>query len=597
MKTRRVALGLAALLVAATLGVYGGVLGHSFLNWDDWEYVTGNPLVLGRRYAELLRSTVAFNFHPLTMLTLAWNVGDVLSPRPFLATNVALHAIDALLVFRLAWLLSGGRLLVGFFVALLFGIHPMHVESVAWIAERKDVLYALFFHAAAIAYWSYLERAAPGRLLLAFALFVLSCLAKGMAVTFPLVMVLLDLWKGRTVLERRALLEKIPFFAVALLFALIALDVQAGGNFHGLVSAPGRAPALTFAQPLTPLQRIAYPASGYAMYLWRLWVPLGLCPFYPYPGAAAAHDPSYLLGPLFLLATLAVAAFDLRRGRRVAFAVGWYVITIAPVLQWIPVGAALMADRYAYVPYLGPTFLWAMGLEAARQRSRALGVTLWCASVALAALFFVVSVRQVATWRDDETLWTRAIEVQPSGVAFIARGNGRLLARRFREAMSDFHAARAVAAPPADVFDGLGNAYAGLRSCDSSLAMYDRALAVDSSRAVTYRNRALAESRCGQPREALADLDRALAIAPADAWAIYGPRGYVHKAMGQYREAVADFDRALAISARDPVTLYNRGFCLRQLGDRAGAVADFRAVLALDPGHAAARAQLEELER
>src|SRR5438132_6301020 len=173
------------------------------------------------------------NYHPLTMLSLAWNVSAPLSPRPFLATNVALHALDTLLVFWLAFLLGGGHIAVAAITALLFGIHPMHVESVAWVSERKDVLYAFFFLAAAIAYWLHLGGGSRRLLPLAFALFVLACLSKGMAVVFPLVMVLLDVWKRRPPLAWRAVLEKLPFVAVALLFGAIALDVQAGGDFHG----------------------------------------------------------------------------------------------------------------------------------------------------------------------------------------------------------------------------------------------------------------------------------------------------------------------------------------------------------------------------
>src|SRR6185295_6514813 len=168
----------------------------------------------------------------------------------------------------LVLLLSGRRILPAFFAALLFGIHPMHVESVAWISERKDVLYCFFFLAACITYWRYLEKRAAPWLLATFVLFVLSCLSKGMAVVFPVVMMLLDFWKRRPVLEARSLIEKAPFFAVALLFGLIAMNVQAGGDFHGAFTRVDKGlKGLADTLPVTPLQRLTLPCYGYLMYV------------------------------------------------------------------------------------------------------------------------------------------------------------------------------------------------------------------------------------------------------------------------------------------------------------------------------------------
>src|SRR5262249_40382385 len=156
-----------------------------------------NALVQHHDTVTLVRAVVSSNYHPLTMLSLSWNASVPLTPRPFLLTNALLHAINAGLVFWLVLLLAGGRLFPAFWAALFFGSHPMHVESVAWIAERKDVLYVALFLGAAIAYWRYLTTRQRPWLAVTFLLFLLSCFAKGMAVVFPLVLVLMDVWQRR----------------------------------------------------------------------------------------------------------------------------------------------------------------------------------------------------------------------------------------------------------------------------------------------------------------------------------------------------------------------------------------------------------------
>jgi tetratricopeptide (TPR) repeat protein len=399
------------------------------------------------------------------------------------------------------------------------------------------------------------------------------------------------------VLERRAVLEKLPFFALALLFGAIALDVQAGGNLHGwLRVADHPSPALGPLASRTLVQRTAVACYGYAMYVWKLFVPLGLCAFHPYPPPGTARGAGYAAAALFLVATLMVAVWDARRSRVLAFGIGWYFITVAPVLQWVQVGSAILAERYTYLPYIGLCFAWAMGMQAALDRNRALGAGLWGASVLFGMFLSAATLRQIETWKDSEALWTRTIEVHPTdGTRYVWRGMSRVDDGRMSEALGDFRVAMSLGAASADLFDGLGNAYCGLGKCDSSLAMYHRALELEPGRGNSYRNRAVAYLRLGRAREALADLDRALELMPEHAALLWGPRGYAFKLLRDYPRAVAEFDRAIAADPRDPVSFYNRGFCRLMLGDRAGAAEDFRAVLRLDPGNAAARQQLHGL--
>jgi hypothetical protein len=340
----------AAAVVAVTIAAFAGSFGHDFVSLDDPTLVSQNPLVQEQRYDVLLTANVNNSYHTLTMRPLAANASQPLTAKPFLVTNVLLHALNTALVFWLAYLLSRRRIAVALVTALLFGIHPMRVESVAWVSSRKDVLYVCFLLAGLIAYWRYLARRAWPWLAAAFGLFVLSCLSKGMAVVFPLLLVLLDWWHGRRVLETRALLEKVPFLAVSLLFGLIALDAEAGRDFHGSFTVVDRhLKAVMGTSGFSPLQRVAFPTYGNMTYLWPVVAPTDLCVLYPYPAPAEAAHPKYALSILVFAGTVAVAAWGLRRARPVAFGLGWYLLAILPVLQWVPIGASMLADRMTYL--------------------------------------------------------------------------------------------------------------------------------------------------------------------------------------------------------------------------------------------------------
>jgi len=587
----------ALLAVAAiTVAAYAGAFDNAFVQWDDPMYIVDNPSVLHKRYDVLTRAVFGSNYHPLTMVSYALNVSEPLSPRPFIVTNVIVHAVNTGLVFWLSFLLSRRRLSVAILVALLFGIHPMHVESVAWISERKDVLYVFFLLTGAIAYWGYLEKRTPARLGLTFLLFLLSCLSKGMAVVFPVLMVLLDYWKRRPIFEKRAILEKIPFFAIALLFGLIALNVQSAGDFHGLlIPNQDNLRAMAETTPFSTIQRITMPTYGHMMYVLKLFVPIPLAGIYPYPSTPAeANHVKFLISFLFFLATLAIVAWDARRTRVLAFGVGWYLVCVLPVLQWIPVGSAIMADRYSYLSYFGLLFALAMGIASVTEKRRALRGAVWVGCAVLATFLFVRTVAYVETWRDTDTLWTTVIKSSPrSALAYATRGNLRGRAGRIREALGDLQTARMLDPGREDVYEDLGNAYAGLGQPDSALAMLDQAVRIAPTLGRARSNRAILYLRLGRPTEALSDLAKAQELAPETAGRLHFSRGNGYLQLGRFREAVAEFDRAVEIGDGGADAFFNRGLCKLEMGDRAGAAADFRGALRLDPGHAGAIAQLK----
>ena len=439
----------AALVVLVVLA-YAPALDNGFVYWDDQNYVSRSAMVDPGQtsLADVFTHSTLKNYHPLTILTWRWNAEPCADcafgypPRAFVAWNLVLHALNSLLVFLLTWRLSGRNAFVGLFSATVFALHPMHVESVAWISQRKDVLSAFFLLAALIAHDRFLEeryaaprRAGLGWLGATLGLFLMACLSKPTGVMFPLLMLLLDFWRNpegtplealRATLAPRKLAEAAPFFALSLLFGLVALDLSGGGDFHGLLPEAGGDPNPSALRGFTALQRAHFASYGFVTYLVKLVAPVNLSPWYAYPVEQDYHRSSVYGWTLVIaIGLLAVTAWSLGRGRLLAFGVGFYAIAVAPVLQVVAVGWALMADRYTYLPYIGPAFVigtWLSRWAGERPRRRWPRVHALTAVVAVA---WVAQTRQqVDVWHDSEALWTRVIELYPDEVLpYTSRGN------------------------------------------------------------------------------------------------------------------------------------------------------------------------------
>jgi protein O-mannosyl-transferase len=345
-------------LVVSVFIAFSGGFNNEFVNWDDQNYVYQNPIVKNPtgHWGTAWSSHVALNYHPLTMTSLMINSAlfGIESARSYIVTNTIIHLLNVLFVFWFALLLlknkseillpkAGKPLFVAFVTALLFAIHPMRVESVIWVSERKDVLYSFFFLAACINYLKYLDSEKNRKYLIySFFLFLASCLSKGQAVVLPIVFLLLDYWRERK-FERNVFVEKIPFLVLSLLFGLIAVSVQGGGNFGGLLHVEGIAGTAMNAAPKGSIfSNILYAGYGFMMYCYHLVIPFKLSSLYPYRAPEESH-PEYFLGLMAMLIVICVGIFNYGRNKIITFGIGFFLITIALVLQLLQVGGAIMA--------------------------------------------------------------------------------------------------------------------------------------------------------------------------------------------------------------------------------------------------------------
>jgi hypothetical protein len=335
------ALALLIILVLTCI-VYIPVLSAGFVNWDDPDYVTDNPIIKDFSNLEMMFTRpVQGNYHPLTMLTLALNYSlSGFEPWSYHVFNLIFHLVNCFLVFRLAMVLSGNNLIIAFTTSLLFGIHPMHVESVAWVSERKDVLYSLFFLAGLISYTKYVDTDSRKNYVLTIIFLILSLLSKPAAVIFPVVLFCIDLLRKRS-FDIRLLTEKIPFFLLSLIMAYITYTAQqekgatAGADIFGLGT------------------RILMGFYGIMMYFIKMVLPIDLSPFYPFAPVNKDLPATYYIAPLFSLALFVLIFYSLKRNRVVAFGILFYLANLLLVLQFIPIGSAIIADRYTYLPYIG----------------------------------------------------------------------------------------------------------------------------------------------------------------------------------------------------------------------------------------------------
>jgi protein O-mannosyl-transferase len=415
--------------------------------WDDGVYVINNQLLRDISWNGMINifsygddfQKLINNYHPLTTLSLALNYqvsGD--SPASYHITNMIFHGFNAVLAFLFIFLLTRRRLWPAVITGLLFAVHPMHVESVAWVAERKDVLYVFFFLSGLIAYLEYLKDEKTWKLGITFLLFLFSCLSKAMAVPFPMILLLVDYFLRRK-FSWKMVIEKIPFFLIALVIGWMSVQLQS-------TSAIGKLETFTL------FQRTMHASYGFLAYIIKFFNPTGLSAFYPYPAITTTGllPATFRFAPYVFLIVAGISVWlSTRKGdipRAVLFGILFYFLTIALVLQFLSVGKAIMADRYTYLPYLGLSFIIGMLADFyihSKSPLNYIGYGLAAATIIMVIIFSFMTHERTKVWKDDITLWSDVLQQYPDGrMDFIYEKRARefLLKDQYKEAMADYQA-------------------------------------------------------------------------------------------------------------------------------------------------------------
>jgi tetratricopeptide (TPR) repeat protein len=580
--------GAALILTLLTFAVFHPVLGFGFLGLDDPRFVTANKEVQEGLCAESLRwaffTTTHLGFYaPVTALSHMVDC-QIYGLRPWghHLTNLLLHAASAILLL-LALFGMTEALWPSFWVAALFAVHPLHVEPVAWIAERKELLCGFFWMVAVLAYGSYARAPSLRRYGAVTTAYLLALLSKPMAVTLPLTLLLLDLWPlrrwpgdspgpGRPAPLRTLLLEKLPLLLPIPLLSLATLKAQS----H--VGALGSSEAFPLGE------RVANALYAYGTYLLKAVAPVHLAALYPFEhGAMPFWKP--MGGALALLCGTAGAVLLARKRRYVAMGWPWFVGTLVPVIGLVHVGSQAMADRYTYIPLVGIFVLVAWGaaeaLGSAKRRARC-----WAAAVAggVVVLLGATAYAQTLTWKDDETLYTRILRVSPRSVlAYYNLGNLYLFERGDPEKARGFYE-KALAVDPGygDVHLNLGIALVRQGKTREALDQFRDAARLKPDLPEARLNLATALMRSRLFPEAADAYGAYLALRPDDSKGHSG-LGLVYGEMGDWERASAALSRAADLAPGDAATSSLLGYALLRRGDRDGARRAFGRALSNGP--------------
>ncbi len=521
---------LTAVLVL-TLIVFSNVFQNEFLvNWDDDGYILNNPTVqkLDKQHLQSIFTDYHMgNYHPLTTVVYAVMFYNFkLNPEPYHILNVWLHIANIVLVFFIIYKLMG-RSAPALICSALFAVHPMHVESVAWISELKDVLYTLFFLGSMLLYLHFNSSRKMVFYLLSLLLFVLSLLSKSAAVVLPVVLLIADYMQQRKP-DLKSLMYKLPFFALSVLFGIIALKSQDAQ-----------------AQHLTPdysfFNAFFVASYGLLFYIFRFFVPLQLSAFYPHPANTDVLPLMYYLAPLILV-VVAFVFFRLIRDRRMLIGgLAFFVVTVALVLQFFPVGGAVVADRYTYVPYIGLALLVAVFIEKLQLEIK--GKTLLINSVFIAVIlgFSLLSYSRNTVWANGITLFDDVIDKQPQ--AFYA-------------------------------YHSRGIAYYYKGNYTASLRDYDKAIALNNNYGLTHYNRGLTLMMLKQNEEALKSFSRTIELIPTHDQA-FNDRAIAYYNLNNYIDALKDYNTCLTLNPANARAYYNRGVTSLRLNDLSSACTDW----------------------
>ena len=574
-------------LVAAVWAVFGQVANHGFINFDDDAYVSRNAMVsagltwAGIRWA--VTNVSYFYWQPITWLSHLWDVEVFgLNPAGHHLVNVAIHAVNTLLLFAIVRRMTGAARRAAA-VAGVWAIHPLRVESVAWVAERKDVLGGFFALLTLLAYVRYAQRPGSGRYAAVVGLFLCALASKATTVTLPAVLLLLDYWPlNRFSGERvpKLLAEKAPLIVMS---AAVSAATLSSAVAMGATTMIGHAPFTL---------RIANALVSYAQYLVKTVWPASLAILYPYP--TSVRWPSVVAATILLVTITAVVIR--RRQSQPYLAMGWFWFlgVMVPMAGFVQAGSQSMADRFTYLPHMG--LLWALvWLIADRKIKPRL---LAASATVLIALLGWRSYAYAAQFKDSATIFAEALAVtRKNPVASLHVADGLAEQRRWAESVPHYESALADLKHHYPGFYNAGRALYEIGRLEDAAKSLAESARLKPDYAMAWYSLGLTLLRLGREQEAATALEKAVAGADAlpnaDAAGAHGAYGVLLGKQGRLPESVEQFQKALRRNPLSADQHNNLGIALASLGRREEALFHFSESVRLNPNNASARQNLE----
>ncbi len=529
---------LVAFVIAAfTFICFSSAINNDFVNWDDDrnfydnEHITTlNDHNFWENTKKIFTSNVIGGYNPLTIFTFAIDnqIHGLDNPAMWHLENVILHLFCTLLVFFIMRRL-GLSLIPAALAAMLFGIHPMRVESVAWVTERKDVLFGFFYLTALLYYIKHITvKKKTINLVIIWTCFILALLSKIQAVVLPISLVLVDYYfDGK--LDFKKIIHKIPMFLTSILFGILGIMFLEGQG------------SLSTTSEHNGFIRIFIGSYQYTVYLIKSIVPYRLSPLYPYP----AEIPWYFYASILsFIATVPIMFYAYKKQfRALFFGLGFFIANVFFLLQILGAGQGFLADRFTYIAYIGLFFLFAIGLQHLSKKYEKLSKGIWALSFMILVGYGFMTYNQNKIWKNSGTLWTHVLKYyQNSTLPYGNRANYYRDEGKSDLALADYNKRLALKQDDAEVFNSRGRLYFNFpdkASLQKALSDYNQAIAIDDTEAEYFANRGATYARLENPEAAIADLDKAIALNPNFANS-YLNRSVIRNQLQRYQGALED---------------------------------------------------------
>ncbi|NOZ47612.1 MAG: tetratricopeptide repeat protein [Chlorobi bacterium] len=565
------------LLILFTVFIYSFSLNNKFLPYlDDGKLIINNLLVKNFSFQGILnifKQRVYGLYHPIT--TLIWFFEFhyfKLNPLGYHIINTLFHLLNTLLVYYLISLITTKKG-AAIIIATLFAIHPMHVESVVWLSELKDVLYSFFYLTALICYQLYLQKNEKLKFLIAsFLLFIFSLLSKSAAVTLPVIFILFDYYSQRK-FNLKSIYEKIPFFILSIVIGLINIKTQQSDQFITDLSSV-----------YTLSDRFFLLTYSISYYFIKIFVPSNLSAKNFYPEKVNGLLPSeYYYSVLIVLLLLLLFFTDKKHRKQFIFGIGFFFITISLVLKIIPTGNDLVSNRYTYIPYIGVFYYLFVIINDIRNNY--LAKNKYFKSVPLltfliySIIFLTLSIKHVKTWHGPISLWNNVLNKYPeSAIAYNERGQAYMVNNNFQEAINDLNKSIELNPDFALAYINRGIVESKNRNYQTAINDFNKSIVIDGKNPEAFVNRGKCYVKLGQNKKALNDFDSAIKL-DNEQTAAYNNKGILLAQQNDYDKAVRNFTKAISLNSYQTDSYINRGLAYFKLKNYEKAKADIYTVI------------------
>ena len=572
------------ILAFITVLVFGSAQSHGFVNWDDPANFLDNPWIanpnnlgLWDRLVGIFTTDVLGNYNPLAIASFLVDKSlfGFDNPGGWHLINNLFHLVVGLLLYRFIVALCQHRL-IGLLTAVFFIVHPMHVESVAWVTERKDLLYAAFYFAALIQYLKWKGGKNKKHLILLYIFFALSLLSKIQAVALPLTLILIDIYQDRK-FSVKAIVSKAPLLLISLAWGLLGISfLQQEGS-------------LTLGETNFSLfENLVFGCYGFMVYIYKLFIPHPLSSYYPYPDELGWIHYASVLGFLAFLAGVYWAF--IKKKWDLFFGMAFFFVNIIFVVQFLKAGQGFLADRFSYVAYAGPLYLILKWLWTQASGQANFSMVIRGGLIAAALIFSYVSFHQTKVWKNGETLWSNVISNYPDKMRpYAARGNNYMRQGKLQEAIKDFSKALEIKANE-DVYANRAKAamQLPLSTESSQLAFNDlnQAILINPDKAEYYLNRGVIYTKSGQAQPAINDFTKAIQLDNKLSEA-YLNRAKLYQFQGQNQAALQDMKIFLSLNPHQSQVWFERATIEINLGQLNEAVISLDQALRGLPGNCA----------